>query len=85
MRTKRSSAYKNEAALKKTSKTQVHLQTDRFGAYTKEKVAHNIATAPSDQTPSPALETFLPPSQVTFSLYRMFFLYSSLMEGIWKI
>lgn len=62
---RQSSDCKTEAMLKKGGKKQGQLQSDRSGAYTKEKVSvhHSAAVAP-ECTPSLASDTFLPPSQV---------------------
>ncbi|XP_070759482.1 LOW QUALITY PROTEIN: protein hinderin [Enoplosus armatus] len=59
MRARRSSDCKNETALKKGGKKQGHLQSERSGVYTKEKVSvHHSATVATEHTLSPPSGTF---------------------------
>ncbi|XP_059183878.1 protein hinderin [Centropristis striata] len=65
MRDRHSSDCKKDTTIKKGGKKQGHLQSERSGVYNKEKVSiHHSATAVTAHTLSPALGTFLPPTQV---------------------
>lgn len=65
MRVRRSSDCKTETTLKKGGKKLSHLQSERSGVYTKEKVSvHHSAAAATEHTLSPALGTSLPSTQV---------------------
>ncbi|XP_033481808.2 protein hinderin [Epinephelus lanceolatus] len=65
MRARRSSDCKTETTLKKGGKKLSHLQSERSGVYTKEKVSvHHSAAAATEHTLSPALGTSLPSTQV---------------------
>ncbi|XP_074484159.1 protein hinderin [Sebastes fasciatus] len=65
MRARHGSDCKNETTLKKGGKKQGHLQRERSGVYTKEKVSvHHSAAAATEHSLSPALGTFLSSTQV---------------------
>lgn len=69
MRARRSSDCKNETTLKKGDNKQGHLQSERSGVYTKEKVSvHHSATVAPDHIVSPATGTFHlhPSTQVNY-------------------
>uniref|UniRef100_UPI0037E6F805 protein hinderin n=1 Tax=Semicossyphus pulcher TaxID=241346 RepID=UPI0037E6F805 len=65
MPVRRGSDCKNETTLKTGVKKQGHLQSERSGVYTKEKVSvHYTAAAATEHMPSPAPGTFHPATQV---------------------
>lgn len=67
MRARRSSDCKNEIAVKTGGKKQGHVQSERSGVFTKEKLSvHHIATEATECALSPATGSFQPSTQVNY-------------------
>ncbi|KAM9362217.1 protein hinderin [Symphorus nematophorus] len=65
MRARQSSDFKTETTLKKGGKKQGHLESERSGAYTKEKASvHHSATVAAEHSLSPPTGAFHPTTQV---------------------
>ncbi|TKS70909.1 Protein hinderin [Collichthys lucidus] len=64
IRARRSSDCKNETTLKKGSKKQGHLQSERSGAYTEKVSVHHTAAVATEHSRSPANGVFQPSTQV---------------------
>nr|XP_020448246.1 protein hinderin isoform X2 [Monopterus albus] len=64
MQSRRSTDCKAEATQKKGWKKQEHLQREHIGVYTKDKVSISHISSATKEHLSPALDTFLPSSQV---------------------